>query len=678
MERQEKDQTRSIYDFFKRPAFSKPNQHLTPKKQQKTYLPSSPECPIDLTSKAYDDPVPFSIQVPLRKPALPVDPEPDDELQSSLIESVNNRISTPTPTQSPTPAPTQSFESIQSTTDTLPSLQNGNLQNSQRIVKGGKEVVISSDGEETDSDSSIFEDPALLIGSRPKPAEKPRPKIISAPKHIATTPKKYKNTIDALVHGAVDDNETEANVARARAIFNQRNSTVIDSGEKTNIHENMLKSALGEKENDDDGIGVQRLLDAVRRTEALDLDKTWRFLDQTQDSPIPVEFPKDRFAPDSHLAVLREPESRERAFQSGVLEFAASLQRLPDELILWLFRSTDHGLVPYEPREELRQAYVRVLTIAPKQPDGAQIKSVLYPGHIDELFRPLRVKPAALDFSKAIVEDYHDRKLRLPPFANDTRERAIQILLRISLDTALTEDYMIRSELQSCIGALFQSVPASDAEQTEHRICKIVYDTFREPQFQSRMLQNILPTTMWISRLRYRLAVAFLLRNDAALTEPIQDVLDLGRLTHFLASDERFQVKAYKARGDYDYGELTANAILLDIAINTALSDLNYQGEDTDKRFNEAIDILAAQIKRTFSSIEDTGASHLKRMLAKETLESVHYRMLYSVRSKPPPKKSAFKSSAKQTNGTISSHFKPRTIDRPDELPMPIRRYGTP
>ncbi|KAJ5638192.1 hypothetical protein N7490_008071 [Penicillium lividum] len=694
MERHEKDQTRSIYDFFNRPTFSKPNQHLTPKKQQKTYLPSSPECPIDLTSGPYDDPVPFSIQVALRKPAPLVDLKPDDEiqLQSSLIESVNNRISTPTPTHSPTPTPTRSFESIQSTNDTLPSLQNGIPQNSQRIVKGGKEVVISSDGEETDSDSSIFEDPALLIGSRPKPAEKPTPKILSAPKHIATTPKKYRNTIDALVHGAVDDNETEANVAKARAIFNLRNSTVLGSGGKT-IHENMLKSALGEKENGDDGIGVQRLLDAVRRTEALDLDKTWRFLDQTQVAPIPVEFPKDRFAPDSHLAALREPESRERAFQSGVLEFAASLQRLPDELILWLFRS-----MPFEPREELRHAYVRVLTIAPQQPDGARIKSLIHPDHIDELFRPLRVKPAALDFSKAIVEDSHDQSYQQSAlkdrtillsvfdllreaaklFANDTRERAIQILLRITLDTSLAEDYMIRSELQSCIGALFQSVPASNAEQTEHRICKTVYDTFREPQFQSRMLQNILPTTMWISLLRYRLAVAFLLRNDAPLREPIQDVLDLGRLTHFLASDERFQVKAYKARGDYDYGELTANAILLDIAINTALSDLNYQGEDTDKRFNEAIDILAAQIKRTFSSIEDTGASHLKRMLAKETLESVHYRMLYSVRSKPPPKKSAFKSFAKQTNGTISSHFKPRTIEPSDEIPMPIRRYGSP
>lgn len=56
-----------------------------------------------------------------------------------------------------------------------------------------------------------------------------------------------------------------------------------------------------------------------------------------------------------------------------------------------------------------------------------------------------------------------DKKYR---FANDTREHAIQVLLRITLDASLTANDMIRSELQSCIGALLQSVTKSDAEET--------------------------------------------------------------------------------------------------------------------------------------------------------------------------------------------------------------------
>ncbi|KAJ6003236.1 hypothetical protein N7451_005783 [Penicillium sp. IBT 35674x] len=662
MEKMGQTTPRKITDFFNRPGFANLNQHLTPEKIrfQPRDSQSSPRTSsfIDLTTEPDDG--------------------PGDQLKSSLSQSVDDRASTPTPTQS--------FQSIQSTDEALPSSVNGGHQPPQRIIKGGKEVVISSDGEDSDSDSSIF-DPALIFGKADKKPDPP--KFLSAPRHITTTPKKYRNNIDSLVHEAVDDDEIEANFAKEKAAFDAlRNATrrISDLGGNAGLHEDMLTSVLGENE-DDDGVGARRLMDAVRRTDALNLDKVWRFLNQTQVVPVVMEFPRNLFTPDSQLAALHEPESRERAFQSGIVEFTASLQRLPDEFILWLFRS-----VPLESREELRQAYVRVLT----QPDAARIKSIIRPDHINQLFESMGAKPQALSISEPIVEDSYDPSYHEPVwkdrcnllsifhllrdaaqlFANDTREHAIQVLLRITLDTSLTANDMIRSELQSCIGALLQSVTNSDAEETEHRICTTIYETFRDSEFQSRMLQHILPTTMWISRLRYRLAVAFLLQNPSPLMEPVQEVLDLQRLARSLIDDERFHVKVHKAKGDYDYGELTANAILLDIAINTTLYDLRYRQDNTDEAFNEAVDALAKQIKRIFSSIEDTGASHLKRMLAKETLESVHYRMIYSVRSRLRPKNTLFAPYAKKTNSNIQSHFfKTKTIDPQDETSMPIRRH---
>ena len=48
------------------------------------------------------------------------------------------------------------------------------------------------------------------------------------------------------------------------------------------------------------------------------------------------------------------------------------------------------------------------------------------------------------------------------------------------------------------------------------------------------------------------------------------------------------------------------------------------------------------RIKKIFTSIEDSGVSHLKRTLAKEGLEALHYRVLYSVRSKPQPRRVGF------------------------------------
>lgn len=197
------------------------------------------------------------------------------------------------------------------------------------------------------------------------------------------------------------------------------------------------------------------------------------------------------------------------------------------------------------------------------------------------------------------------------------------------------------------------------------------------------MLHFILPTSPWVSLLRYRLAVAFLLQSPEPLTEPPVKVLDLKRLTVFLARDERFNLKHRKSKSDYDYGDLSATCMLLDIVVNTSLYDMRYKQADTAREFDAAVDKLAAQIKNIFSSIEDTGASHLKRMLAKEALEALHYRVIYSVRSRPPPKKTLFKTHAREYSDIRDFAQKKSAIDtnkeRPDAVDaskstaMPIR-----
>lgn len=198
-----------------------------------------------------------------------------------------------------------------------------------------------------------------------------------------------------------------------------------------------------------------------------------------------------------------------------------------------------------------------------------------------------------------------------------------------------------------------------------HRICTTIYETVPDAHFQSRILRHILPTSDWIALLRCRLAVAFLFQDPTPLAEPPQVVLDIKRLTMLLVRDERFRVKLYKAKGDYDYGQLSAITMLLNVAIDSSLLDLKYKDPGSERDFNAAIDKLAAQIKKIFSSIEDSGASHLRRMLAKEALEALHYRIVYSVRSKTPPKKTLFETYAKE-NGTIQHFFKGKFAKRPE------------
>jgi hypothetical protein len=112
----------------------------------------------------------------------------------------------------------------------------------------------------------------------------------------------------------------------------------------------------------------------------------------------------------------------------------------------------------------------------------------------------------------------------------------------------------------------------------------------------------------------------------------------------------------------------------LEVALNSTLYDLRYKEQDTEKEFNAAIDKLASQLKTNFSSMKECGASHLKRMLAKGALETLHYRLVYSVRSKPPPKKTPFQIHTKEGT-SINSYFNKKDTGgtNGDTTRIPIR-----
>lgn len=124
--------------------------------------------------------------------------------------------------------------------------------------------------------------------------------------------------------------------------------------------------------------------------------------------------------------------------------------------------------------------------------------------------------------------------------------------------------------------------------------------------------------------------------------------------------NRRFDVKLYKGKGtaEYDYGELGSIITLLNIAIDPGWTVLGFPSKDAEKAFNAEIDTLADRLKKIFTSIEDSGVSHLKRTLAKEGLEALHYRVLYSVRSKPQPRKVGFKVEMNENSShTVDQYF---------------------
>ncbi|KKA23896.1 hypothetical protein T310_2080 [Rasamsonia emersonii CBS 393.64] len=644
---------RTIKDFFKRPSFPLRRDEPVENDSSKAANPEDRAPATDQQSSPLSDP-PSSLPSHLAS-SQSIESGPSLQLKESLLSAVNEAAHHDAGQQSfGNSAGTQRSSSV-----------GGSFNSSQRIIKNGEEIVVDSEGEYTDSIESL-ESPEELLKKFTKSAPAPpdqkkdseaktvdsertlRPRETSAKNRtdrifMPEVPKpKYKFTLESLVTDAVDDEETEAGVARAKAALESRQKegkeapNETSSGDKSQskeIREDVLTSAFAEEKDETD---LQRLLNAVRRTEAFDQDKSWSFFSDQATTPSPPEFPRDSILPSSREAFLRgwtrrdlplfflcigtkgtlEPASRERAFHSGILEFAFARDLLPDELIIWILHS-----IPSEPRDDLRHAYCRAIK------------------DIDEVFRSLGAKPAALNLSERIISDsitrrHHQNPSRNPKyllsvlevlrdaadlFCNETREHALQILFRLALDTSLMKNSMIT------------------------RICTSAFNTIQDVALQSQLLKHILPASSWIALFRCRLAVAFFIRDPSPLTEPPDAVLDLRRITHHLR-DKRFDVKLYKdkRRGGYDYAELGATTSLLNVIIDLGRITPTFPDKEAENNFNADVDALAERIKRIFSAIEDSGASHLRRTEAKQSLEALHYRIVYSVRSKPPPKKSFF------------------------------------
>lgn len=298
--------SRKIADFFKRPSFAATIPETPPNNRKKTDNVDTDDSPA----------------------AAAAETSPLTEPPSSFLEKLESPPSSDDPAtrvKQPEWHPAKDEANVEAPEQGLQSVDAENP--SRRKVMDGKEVVISSDGEETDSIASLESPEDLLAtitgsGSKDVAEEKETNEDETKRTSRSRRAKKdgkgskfdascssvpdYKNTLDSLVTAAVDDNETEAGVAKLKAALNKSEqdaaAAVKADSQDNKLHEGMLTSALGDK---DDEQRLQRLLDAVRRTEAFDQEKAWSFFNGNA-TPFPgPEFPRDCVAPGTYMAVLR-------------------------------------------------------------------------------------------------------------------------------------------------------------------------------------------------------------------------------------------------------------------------------------------------------------------------------------------------------------------------------------
>ena len=273
--------------------------------------------------------------------------------------------------------------------DSYSSFASG-LTSSQRITRNGQVVVTNSDGE-SESDTSLYDIDELLMGTNRSIEASPSTEIplpplrsgartrqrgreealhqakmeISADMAQRSKPQpassKYKFSIGSLIAQVEKEDVAEAGALQARLAVGvmdeqkrARDARLVSvKKEEDMIQEGLFTSLIGYK-NDNDGI--DRLMQAIKRTEALYQDKTWLFFDVTfQDPQEPLRpFPS---MPSRFLNILgsiysqlrnifrliwSDPRDRQQAFLTGYVGDVAAKGRLPDEVLIWIF---DNGKV---------------------------------------------------------------------------------------------------------------------------------------------------------------------------------------------------------------------------------------------------------------------------------------------------------------------------------------------
>ena len=193
----------------------------------------------------------------------------------------------------------------------------------------------------------------------------------------------------------------------------------------------------------------------------------------------------------------------------------------------------------------------------------------------------------------------------------------------------------------------------SDRSSVQFRsILNIIFDTVIDMALRSRLIQNIPAFSSRLALFRRRLSLAFFCEDSDYLSKPLQDLVNLGSISHRLTAPK------FVMNRETNYTELAASISFLNVGVDCGDPPLAGIDKNADNTFNEEVDELSYRVKSMSTRIIDTGASQLKKTEAKEVLESFNFRLMYAVRTRPKPKTTIFGSSDMDQSRKITDFMK--------------------
>jgi hypothetical protein len=269
-----------------------------------------------------------------------------------------------------------------------PSQTSANSGTSRRVTSNGQQVVLNSD---SDSDSL----PDLDFG-----VPDPKPKKSAATTATYTTRLKRglddedealrkptkktgssKRTFDALVKTAQKNLETERIIQEHKAALDTSSEDLATS--KITLNEETLGQVV--QGDEDDPEKAHRLFQAMQRTNAIQMESTFHFFNDTSDSiSVRSRFPISSLPEHRWVSSFEDSNTRDQAFLTGFAHQVFRIQELPGELASWMIDQSERTTismcvladflsllwserdaqlqVPRNPRSELLESPVQLVT----------------------------------------------------------------------------------------------------------------------------------------------------------------------------------------------------------------------------------------------------------------------------------------------------------------------------
>ncbi|KIW20369.1 hypothetical protein PV08_00944 [Exophiala spinifera] len=453
----------------------------------------------------------------------------------------------------------------------------------------------------------------------------------------------------------LNDQGVEEKVRRSRADYEASRSPAEVNG-NVSLDRKLLATVATKPDDDDLHDGVSRLMDAVERTEALSADRVFLFFgsgglrDWKDEIPIQLEFPEHAI-PDN-LWRTGDDEARARMFTSGYMADLSARGQMADDAVYWAFNT-----VVFEQQDDVRHAYIECLRNASaswtrsnisardvqmifqslgadvsKSQDAVTIEPKHRVAHEPESRNP-KYLLSALDMFQAISRDLDFLAL----------SKLTSLVCRLAIDSELMGDVRVSVKVEDTLHVLLDLPHPDMRAHVLERILTDMGKNLQDPTLQVHLLSHILPVSRSALRARLVLAQTFILGPDSLQDgRPLPQVGYLDTLTQHVSRHPLFRPHRHRDPKNVDYTALRALTHVLDAAIADGGRPANVDSPADKVTFNRSVDTIADAVRSTLVSIIDTGASHLSRTEAKAALQALYWRLLFSVRTEPRPKKNIF------------------------------------